>query len=336
MIEHGGRLRTAATEYNIPIKQWLDLSTGINPFAYNCPKLPAHLWHRLPEDDDDELIVAAQTYYKTSSILPVAGSQAAINNLPLLRKPCQVAVLEPTYGEHRHAWHKHGHSVSATNKENLLQVAQKSDVVIVANPNNPTGATISPETLLLAASTLAAKGGWLIVDEAFIEVSDIGSLASKAEQTDALIVLRSLGKFFGLAGARVGFVIARQNILIDLQEQLGPWTLSGPARYVAQCALHDNTWIDDIRPILKQASTRLYTLLSQYDLKPNGGTHLFQWVETSQASYIHNTLAKSAILTRLFLAPQSIRFGLPHTEQDWQRLEHALQRLVPARQEPKK
>lgn len=323
MLEHGGRLGCAAKQYGIPLHQWLDLSTGINPFSYPSPAIPAPLWHWLPEDDDG-LIEAAQNYYGSKYLLPVAGSQAAIQSLPLLRSPCRAAFLSLTYNEHRAAWQRQGHQVSTLVVDDLCKQAEQLDVIVVSNPNNPTGETIDSATLLKAATILANSGGWLIVDEAFIDASDLDSLAQHASSSQSLIVLRSLGKFFGLAGARVGFAMASQTLLEQLQEQLGPWPLSGPARYVARCALEDVDWINATRKHLQKASLRLADLLNSSDLKVSGGTSLFQWVKSETASELHQTLARSAILTRLFAEPKSVRFGLPHTEDDWERLDKAL------------
>jgi len=326
MLEHGGRLGCAAKQYGIPLQQWLDLSTAISPFSYPCPAIPARLWHRLP-DDDNGLMEAARNYYGSKYLLPVAGSQAAIQSLPLLRSPCRAAFLSLTYNEHRAAWQKHGHQVSTLVPGDLCKQAEQLDVIVVANPNNPTGETFDSATLLKAATILANKGGWLIVDEAFIDASDLDSLARQASSSQSLIVLRSLGKFFGLAGARVGFAMANEALLEQLQEQLGPWPLSGPARYVAQCALEDVDWIDVTRKRLQKASLRLADLLRSSDLESNGGTSLFQWVESEAASELHQALARSAIFTRLFAEPQSIRFGLPHSEDEWERLDKALKQV---------
>jgi len=137
-----------------------------------------------------------------------------------------------------------------------------------------------------------------------------------------LIILRSLGKFFGLAGARVGFAAAEMKILHFLRDYLGPWTLTGPSRDIAKQALIDKEWQKQTRVQLKQASLRLSNLLSQHGLKPDGGTALFQWVRTSKAEIIQETLARQGILVRLFKQPQSLRFGLPKYE--WDRLDRAL------------
>lgn len=331
MLEHGGRLRQAAAHYGIPLAGWLDLSTGIHPEGWPAPPVPSTVWARLPEDDDG-LIEAACDYYGARHALAVAGSQAAIQALPQLflqgHAPGRIGVVAPGYAEHAHAWAKAGHTVIQIGRGQLQKQPPPNDldVLVLIHPNNPTGQTTAPATLLAWHERLAARGGWLVVDEAFMDCTPEFSLAAHSHKP-GLIVLRSLGKFFGLAGARVGFVLAEAALLERLRERLGPWTLSGPARHVATLALRDTDWQTATRGALIAAGARLAALLRQRGLAPTGGTALFQWVETPHAREIHAALARQGILTRLFEQPLSLRFGLPGAEAEWQRLEHALQGL---------
>lgn len=322
MLEHGGKLRAAARKYGIPEHAWLDLSTGINPEGYPIPALLPEAWRRLP-DGDDMLHVAAARYYRNESLLPVAGSQAAIQALPRLRTTSRVGVLSPTYGEHAHAWRRAGHVVRELSAEAVEASLDALDVVVLANPNNPTGLCLARDTLLGWRARLVARGGWLVVDEAFMDATPGESLVEQTNEP-GLIVLRSLGKFFGLAGTRVGFVLADSELLRTLEEELGPWTVTGPAQALAALALSDGAWQEATRTHLVGASARLARLLVEQGLAPSGGTALFQWVRTPQAASLHERLARRGILTRLFTAPGSLRFGLPGGEAQWQRLEQAL------------
>ncbi|MCK4704659.1 MAG: threonine-phosphate decarboxylase [Gammaproteobacteria bacterium] len=326
MLEHGGRLKLAVSQYDIPLEQWMDLSTGINPNGWPVPDVPAVLWSRLPEEDD-ALEQAARDYYAAETLLPVAGSQAAIQALPMLRPACRVAVLSPAYAEHALAWSRAGHHVSQIDAKKINAVISQLDVLVIINPNNPTGACFSIEQLLHWHKQLSNRGGWLVVDEAFMDVTPEHSLVPYSLRP-GLIVLRSLGKFFGLAGARVGFVCAQAALLEQLKNQLGPWTLSSPARWLASQALVDHLWQQSTRKKLLAEGVRLQTLLTQHGLAPDGGCALFQWLQTSQAAYLHNSFASQGILTRLFSEPSSLRFGLPGNEAQWQRLHEALAQLV--------
>jgi len=328
LLEHGGRLRAAARQWNIPLEDWLDLSTGIAPDAYPIPELPHDCWRRLPEDDDG-LDDAARACYGAASLLVVPGSQAAIMALPRLRSAGNAAVLAPSYGEHAAAWRTAGHAVEAFAAIDLEAASAAADTVVVANPNNPDATRFARDRLLTAAQTLAARRGWLVVDEAFADAEPADSLAGIAG-TDAapnLIVLRSLGKFYGLAGARVGCVIAAPEILDRLREAIGPWAVSHPARFVALEAWRDAEWQTAQRHRLTAASTRLADLLRGAGLGESRGTALFRYVETPRAGEIFASLAGQGILVRRFDEPAALRFGLPGAEREWARLALALTRL---------
>ena len=217
MLEHGGRLRAAAQRYGIAVADWLDLSTGIAPYGWPLPPIPADAWQRLPEQDDG-LEALARDYYGAAALLPVAGSQAAIQALPRLRRPgLRVGVVSPAYAEHALAWRREGHLVQELSEGTVERDLEYFDLLLVINPNNPSGRLIERQRLLGWHARLAERGGWLVVDEAFMDCTPQHSLAADS-QRPGLIVLRSFGKFFGLAGTRLGFVLAEQALLDHLGE----------------------------------------------------------------------------------------------------------------------
>ena len=330
MLEHGGRLREAAAHYKIPLENWLDLSTGINPDPWPVPPLPASCWQRLPEANDG-LEAAAAEYYGNRNLLPVAGSQAAIQVLPTLLPRAVVACLSPLYAEHPQAWQRAGHRLRFLQNALLLRaLSAATPYVLLCNPNNPSAGQHPYSVAVDAAKQLKKRGGWLIIDEAFIDPTPEESLAALAGTAEApnLIVLRSLGKFFGLAGARVGFVFAAPEILHKMNDALGPWTVSGPAREVARQALLDTPWQTSAREKLASASERLQALL-----RPLGevkSTALFAALTCNQPAELHEFLARHGILTRIFDQQPLLRFGLPGSEADWQRLSSTLKEWKPA------
>jgi len=324
MLEHGGRLLRAARTYGIAPADWLDLSTGISPFAWPVPAIPAAAWTRLP-DDEDGLVEVAQTYYGAPQLLPVAGSQAAIQMLPLLRSVSRVGVIAPGYNEHAHAWRRAGHQVIELAAEELLARVDDVDVVVLIHPNNPGGDRFDPAALLACHARLAARGGWLIVDEAFMDATPEDSLCTYTA-SEGLIVLRSVGKFFGMAGARAGFVCANASLLDEAREQLGPWTVSGPARHVLRHALADVAWHAQARVSLHACSVRLAQWLTKHDIAPTAGCAFFQWWRSDRAGDVHHALAEQGILTRFFDQPHSLRFGLPQDAAAFERLDAALAR----------
>ena len=319
MLEHGGRLRRAAETHGIPLGDWLDLSTGINPQGYPVPPVPADAWLRLPEDDDG-LEAAAADYYGSAHLLPVAGSQPAIQLLPAVLRGERVSLLAPGYAEHAHAWRDR--RAVAVGADEIDAAVAHSDIVVLVQPNNPTGVHFGRERLLEWHTRLARRGGWLVVDEAFIDTTPAQSLVPLAG-ADGLVVLRSVGKFFGLAGARVGFVFAPGSVRAALAERLGPWTLAGPARWAARHALADRAWQTQARAALLTAGERLQALLETHGL-PACGPALFKLVATPDAARLHAAFARRGILLRLFETPQAVRFGLPSDEAGWARLAAAL------------
>ena len=321
MLEHGGRLRAAAQRYGVPLADWLDLSTGIAPYGWPIPAIPISAWNRLPEADDG-LEAAAQHYYDARSLLPVAGSQAAIQALPRLRGPSRVGVVSPCYAEHAEAWRREGHQLVELCEASVPKMLDRLDVLVVVNPNNPSGRLIGAEQLLQWHARLAAGGGWLVVDEAFMDCTPQHSLAAYSH-LPGLVLLRSFGKFFGLAGARLGFALADDQLLRGLEELLGPWPISGPTRLLGTLLLADAEGQRRQRLRLNEDGARLAALLAEQGLPPAGGCALFQTVCDAQATQLHEHLARAGILTRLFV-PLGLRFGLPGEESGWARLEQAL------------
>ncbi|SFB39371.1 L-threonine O-3-phosphate decarboxylase [Pseudomonas sp. NFIX10] len=323
MLEHGGRLRNAARQYGIAEADWLDLSSGLAPWPFDVPAIPLRAWARLPEADDG-LEQAACDYYGALDVLPVAGSQMAIQLLPRLRRSGKVGVLSPCYAEHAEAWRRSGYIVREVLEAEVDFFLDSLDVLVVVNPNNPTGLSLAPERLLDWHARLAQRGGWLVVDEAFMDVTPALSLAAYTHLV-GLIVLRSFGKFFGLAGVRLGFVLAERRLLKLLAEQVGPWAVSGPTRVLGQACLLDSTAHADQRQRCEATSQRLALLLERHGFKPQGGCGLFQWLVTEHAQGLHDFMAHRGILLRLFVNTSSLRFGLPADDSEFLRLEQAFE-----------
>ena len=323
MLEHGGNLRDAIARFGRPREDWLDLSTGINPQSYPASVVAADAWHRLPELCST-LSTAAEAYYGAPQVLAVAGTQAAIQALPRLRSASRVVVAAPAYAEHAHRWAQAGHTVREVVYEELGSAVGDCDVMVICNPNNPTGATVAPEVLLDWAAQLALRKGWLIVDEAFGDTTPQLSVVSWSDRP-GLIVLRSVGKFFGLAGLRLGFVAAHPAVLSALADILGPWAVSGPAQEIGRAALADRAWQDATRSHLVNAGERLHGLLASHAIDASGSA-LFQWWPEPQAETFWQHMAQRSIWVRLFTrGALGVRLGLPLDETGWRRLQKALE-----------
>lgn len=318
-LEHGGDIGAARRRYPQAPEPWIDLSTGINPVPYAIPVLFSESWSRLPTKEQEQaLLAAAARRYglrDLSTIVAAPGTQALIQLLPRLVPKSRVVVLGPTYEEHAHCWTRQGHEVSDDGE---------ADVTIVVNPNNPTGRLLSPDTL-------RQTRGLLIVDEAFIDL--FPSEASLAgDLPPNTIVLRSFGKTYGLAGARLGFAIAEKKIADRIRGELGPWAVSGPALDIGRFALGDDAWLEATRTRLAADQERLDAILVAAGLAILGGTTLFRLARHDDAPALIEKLGSAGIHVRSFAKePTWLRFGMPAGEAGFRRLAAALSRAGASR-----
>ena len=336
---HGGQLQQVAKQYNIAPENWLDLSTGVAPFSYPIPEIPEKLYQALPQSSND-LETAAKYYYGANNLLVTNGSQVIIKLLPTLwreqnQHSTTVYLPEQGYKEHELAWKTAGFTLCWYQDElpDLSKIEENS-VLLVINPNNPTGQLYHQSVLISYQEKLATCGGLLVIDEAFIDViMPSQSMTNAINNYKNTLILRSFGKFFGLAGIRIGFLIGEQTWLEKFSEHLGPWQVNGPAQFIAQKALADKHWHKQQQQSLKTLSVRLQIILAEnlpveYIAKITG-TDLFQTVYFKEnldgennAEYYYVALCQQGIYVRLTDDKHALRFGLVKEEQ--------LERLVNA------
>jgi len=322
VLEHGGQLRAAAQRYGIALVDWIDLSTGNNSQAYPVPTIAPACWHRLPEDNDG-LEAAAAAYYGNERLLVLAGSSPVTRALPTLFAPAAAAFLTPVCEAQAQAWAQAGHGLRRLPTVQRA-LAAVTPVLLLSNPNKLTGATLPRATLLAAAAELDRRGGWLIVDESFGDPQPENCVAALAGSAQAprLIVLRSLGEFFGLAGARVGFIFGTAEKLDALREMIGPWPVAHPSRAVARHALQDTDWQSAARTALAENSARLADCLAPLGAVSRTGQ--FCALSSAHGEALFEHFAQRAILTSRIKELGMLRFGLPGREPDWQRLAQAV------------
>jgi cobalamin biosynthesis protein CobC len=304
---------------------WLDLSTGISPIAYPFTVPTDATWQILPRQRDEQrTLEAAGRYFGIShpgNVCMGAGSQALLQAIPGLLPPGKVAVFSPTYAEHAWRWAEAGHSVVEIS--DLDKVENDCRYVVLVNPNNPTGVTHEPNKLLELAASLAARGGCLVVDEAFCDVTPTISVACHVGQA-GLLVLRSFGKFFGLAGVRIGFLLGPSDFIAAVRDKSGLWPVNGPALAVAKEAYEDFAWIEGHRKMLAELTVRLCGILEGHG-QIIGSTDLFVLLKTKLAPALLTRLAAQQIHVRHFSENSEwLRFGLPDKEEDWTRLQSGL------------
>ncbi|MGH6777100.1 MAG: threonine-phosphate decarboxylase CobD [Bradyrhizobium sp.] len=319
MIDHGGNLDIARGRFGGLPEDWIDLSTGINRRPYPVGDLQPHHWTALPSRSELKSLedAARRAYATTAQVLATAGAQAAIQMLPQLAPGGGAKILAPTYGEFGHVLRTAGWRMEEVGEFDALAGA---DLAIVVNPNNPDGRRHDPQELL----ALIPRVGRLVVDESFADVLPELSLAPQAGRP-GLLVLRSFGKFYGLAGLRLGSVLGCEADIAALAEMAGPWPVSGMAIAIGQKALGNHDWARQTRARLVRDAERLDRLAQVAGWTLVGGTPLFRLYDATDGLLAQERLGGVRIWSRAFRdKPSWLRLGLPGDETEWQRLSTAL------------
>ncbi len=317
--DHGGNLDVAQARFGGRLEDWIDLSTGINRQPYPVPALALHHWSALPSRTDIAALqdAARHAYATGASVLAVAGAQAAIQLLPRLAPPGRARILAPTYNEFAPVLTAAGWQVDDVGE---IEALAGADIAVVVNPNNPDGRRHDPAKLLALLSRVSR----LVVDESFADAVPLVSLAAEAGRP-GLLVLRSFGKFYGLAGLRLGFVLGSADDITALDALAGPWPISGAAIEIGRKALRDRDWVDATRARLKTEAQRLDGMAKTAGWDVVGGTPLFRLYDVDNAAVAQEQLAHAHIWSRIFKdRPSWLRLGLPGEETEWTRLGEAL------------
>jgi cobalamin biosynthetic protein CobC len=322
--EHGGDLAAARARFGDPSEGWLDLSTGINPIPYPVPAIPADAWTRLPDARARAALeeTAATSFGASDSAHVVAapGTQALIQLLPRLVPARRVAILGFTYAEHAACWRAAGAEVATVDS---LEAAGDADVVVIVNPNNPDGRVVPAADLVALAERMAARRGVMVVDEAFADLTPAMSVIPTLPT--AAVVLRSFGKTYGLAGARLGFAVADAAFAERVRAALGPWPVAGPTLVAAMAAYGDAGWRAASAARLKAECDRMDALARRAGFAIVGGSLYFRLYDHADAAAWHARLGRRGILTRAFAERSHwLRLGLPGDAAGWDRLEAAL------------
>jgi cobalamin biosynthesis protein CobC len=323
-IAHGGDLGGLRGAFPDAPEPWLDLSTGINPLPYPAPPVEASAWLRLPAAAEVQALreAAAAAYGApgASHVVPAPGTQILIEILPRLLAPTQVAVLGPTYAEHAAAWARAGHAVAEVSRLDAIDAAR---VAVIVDPNNPDGRTHPLAARRALAGALGARGGLLVADEAFADLEPVESLCPHV--APGLVVLRSFGKTYGLAGLRLGFAVADPGTAARIAEALGPWAVSGPALAIGRAALSDAGWRDAAAAARAADAARLDRMIARAGGRIVGGTRLFRTADFPDGPDLYRRLAAAGIAVRRFAErPERLRFGLPAGKAAWCRLSRVL------------
>lgn len=323
-LVHGGQLQQVALQYARPIAEWLDLSTGISPTSYPIPSIPTSVWQQLPQPSQS-LITAAKHYYGTDNIVATSGSQAVIKQLPSIFKQhvAEQLISEQStgtstvwlplvgYKEHERAWREQGFTIQQYTQLPTSAQLTANCIVVVINPNNPTGELFTRNTLLALLDNIQTLKGWLILDEAFMDVVEPSQSIIAHTDNPHLLVLRSVGKFFGLAGIRLGFLSAHPQWLQALEKLSSPWEVNGPAQYITEIALMDRQWQQQQLLSLTALSATLELLLMTTFDCPVAGSALFKTIRLDNAPEVYILLCQQGVYVRLCDEQNALRFGIP-------------------------
>ncbi len=322
---HGGALDRMRAAFPQAPEPWLDLSTGINPWPYPQTDCPPDAFEHLPRADamaQCRAAMATAFCAPEEVILLAPGSEILIRLLPTILAPRRVALTHPSYGDHAQVWSQAGAEV--IDHPDPLEAADTADLVVLCNPNNPDGRSWTRAALETARARLAARGGVLVLDEAYADLRPDLSMAPYGG-LPGLIVLRSFGKMYGLAGVRLGALIAPDAIRTAMAQRLGVWSVSGPALTLGARAYADQAWLVRTQERLAVMRARLDTVLRDAGFTVAGGTDLFRFVMVGEAEALWRRLAHQGIYVRRFAwSSRHVRLGLPPTDVALQRLKTAL------------
>ncbi len=311
--DHGGGLDAAVARFGGTRADWIDLSTGINPTSYPLPDIPARFWQALPDSGDQAALkAAARSFWNIpdrADIAAASGVSALIAALPRLGHSGTVGIAQPTYNEHAASFSAFGWDVQTT----------PSDTNVYVHPNNPDGRLWPLDTICANHKTLT------IIDESFCDTTPDQTHIHLTDQR-GFIVLKGLGKFWGLAGLRLGFAVAHPDTIAQLEHMLGPWAISGPAQHIGKTALSDSDWAAATRQTLQNDANRLDQIMTNAGATSSCGTTLFRTYHVANAQAWFEKLAAHHILSRVFpYSDTMIRLGLPNDAHDWARIEQAME-----------
>lgn len=325
VLLHGGALDLMKKQFPSASDPWIDMSTGINPWPYPTTSIADQSLRHLPTAAEFESCIqrmATAIGASAEHLLLAPGSEILIGLLPLVLQATRVCVTARSYGDHAKAWQNT--DVQLIEDDDPLDLVGQSDVLVLCNPNNPDGRTWSVEQLLAAADSLQKRGGWLIIDEAYADLDPTRSVVGYGGQS-GLIVLRSFGKFYGLAGLRLGAMVAPRPVLDAMRHYLGVWPVSGPALKIGTEAYRDVAWQDYNRQRLAAARASLDNVLRLCGVEVIGGTDLFRLIRVADAESCWRDLAERGIYVRRFdWSEHFLRLGLPPSEDALRRLKIAL------------
>ncbi len=323
---HGGNRHTALRELEVSEEQVIDFSASVNPLGSSASVLQVlrDMGARLaeyPDPDSISLCEKLSDYLNISldQILVTNGSTELIHLLPrLLESRKEALLLSPCFSEYERAFQLnqiHVHSQNYDAEENFLMSPEKVvsylskhpkiEMVVLGHPNNPTGHVWSEDSLGTLVQYCESKKITLVVDETFIEFCDeIVSALKWSQNNQHLVVIRSMTKFFGLAGVRLGYGVMHPNLRVRLKKYQISWSVNAIAQEMGIAALEDINHVQETRRIVQEQRQFLFSELRGLQnirvFASKANFLLFQLIEdhADAAHQFYMNLMKDGILIR--------------------------------------
>lgn len=281
---HGGDLKRSSEQYGIEIDKIIDFSSNINPLgmpsaARDVLKDTEDLIKYYPDPDCSSLRESVSGYLKVkpSNILFGNGSDELFFLLFEVLRPKKAMMLSPTYSEYKTAAESLGCEIENfyLNEKNGFKLDLKmllgsidtdTELLMICNPNNPTGTLIDKKSLLGILKRCADRGTVLAVDEAFMDFIGEGfSLAAKASMQGNLLVFRSMTKIFAIPGLRLGYMVGPEGLLEDMSGRQQTWPVNSIAQSLGKKALEDKAFIKKSKDFINKEKSFLFDGLEKID-----------------------------------------------------------------------
>ena len=281
---HGGNVWEISEKYDIPVDQIIDFSISTNPLgvpekAVESIRQHLNLIHHYPDPDHEWLLeaLAESVGVSSNNVLVGNGSTELIYlfNEVFFEDGCEAVVPVPTFNEYKAAIERFGGNMifikcdSANNfRLNLEELenalTKKTRIIFLCNPNSPTGWLYEKSDILRIVQLAADENVLVFVDEDYIDFVDDSkrySMADYVKEYNNLFVLRSLTKFFGLAGVRIGFGVGSPDLVNVLKRVIMPWSVNSLAMFAAAEAVKDTEFIKNSRLLLSKSKRQMLEML---------------------------------------------------------------------------
>ncbi len=314
---HGGNIWKASREAGLPVQDIMDFSASVNPLGLS-PKAAAAIKNSLkliaayPDPESEKLIKALSKYHRVSQeeILAGNGSTEFIYLIPNVFRPKTALIVEPAFSEYRASLKRNGCMIEdffLREEEGFelnigglkKRISKGYGLLYISNPVTPAGTVIKKETLLEVARLCKRTQTVFIVDEAFVDFCEDESIKKEAVNFRNVVVLRSMTKFFSIAGLRLGYIVAHRDTIKKFSRLIPPWSVNTVASVAAIGSIEDTGYVEKTRKWLLNEKKFLSRGLSSVEgLKVFGSAANFFMVKINDASSLTSPLLKEILFRK--------------------------------------